>query len=97
MVMIIPSIVSLSALATPDMSQVTVCHVSTCATLGVVSVVVPPLSCIPTLILLPVREARMSNLIVDSPDMFIVGKNVCVKFLFRLSVITAIPFNEYVP
>ena len=57
MVMIMLSIASLFPLVTPDRSIVFVSHVFASAIVGVSSVVVPPLSCNPILILLPVLDA----------------------------------------
>jgi hypothetical protein len=56
-VIIMESILPLFAFATAEISHNTVCHVFAERTLGVISVVVPPASCIPIFILLPVLEA----------------------------------------
>ena len=61
MVIIIWSIASLSASATPLISHSTFCQAPELVILGVVSVVVPPESCIPILILLPVLELYISK------------------------------------
>ena len=92
--MMIVSIASLFAFETPEMSQVMVCQVSAATMFGVVSVVVPPLSWIPTLIFEPVREARISNLMVLMSVRLMGVEIVRIRVLFRLVAMSATPFKE---
>jgi len=92
-VMMMESITSLLALLTPEISQGTAWKESAEVILGVISVVVPPESWIPILILLPVREDLRSKLIVSWSARLRVGGTVRVRVLLR-ALVVAIPLRE---